>query len=133
VVATIVQLSRDLCDTYSQLFERGPRRFSFNDFVASVAIALAMAAIFGALLVKFFSRLQIEHRSLCAYTVFVFVITIIIVSVLNNFGIQAPFNESLSLVQNLAHAVNSNDVILTGCPVFACWWHTRRASYFWSL
>ena len=53
MVATIVQLSRDLCDTYSQLFERGPRRFSFNDFVASVAIALAMAVIFGALLLKF--------------------------------------------------------------------------------
>jgi hypothetical protein len=42
-----------LRDTYPQLFEKGPRRFSFNDFVASVAIALAMAAIFGALLLKF--------------------------------------------------------------------------------
>jgi hypothetical protein len=40
VVATIFQLSRDLRDTYSQLFEKGPRRFSFNDFVAFVAIAL---------------------------------------------------------------------------------------------
>ena len=53
VVATIFQLSRDLRDTYPQLFEKGPRRFSFNEFVASVAIALAMAAIFGALLLKF--------------------------------------------------------------------------------
>ena len=53
-------------------------------------------------------------------------------NVLNNFGIQARFNESLSLVQNLAHTVNSNDVILTGCLVFACWWHTRGRRIFCS-
>jgi hypothetical protein len=119
VVATIFQLSRDLRDTYPQLFEKGPRRFSFNDFVASVAIALAMAAIFGAFLLKFSVdyKLNIDmhwHQAFLDYDLNwgtpLFSLT---ANVLNNFGIQVPLNASLSLFQNLAHAINSNDVILT--------------------
>ena len=104
VVATIFKLSRDLRDTYPQLFEKGPRRFSFNDFVASVAIALAMAAIFGAFLLKFSVdyKLNIDmhwHQAFLDYDLnWGTPLFSLRANVLNNFGIQAPFNESLSLV-----------------------------------